>query len=258
MKKLITICATVMLMSGLASAADIDGWNAYVIRQGGGISPAINDVMFGGTTPAKEFVISAGNMKAAWGTNNLNGLTIGDITELAITRLDDPTRFIAGSGPAVAPYFNIWVTDGLGNFAVVANEPSNGGEYPGTSEWNITDLAGKTAKAYENSNVSWITNLATTNNVAGLQFDDLYGLTIQAPTIAQLTASWTGLGGGAPRELGTNVAYGFNWVFGDTLSNYVSGAQGYVVTNPIATPEPATMCMLGLGALSLIRRKHKA
>jgi hypothetical protein len=31
----------------------------------------------------------------------------------------------AGSGPAVAPYFNIWITDGLGNYAVVANEPSN-------------------------------------------------------------------------------------------------------------------------------------
>ena len=62
-----------------------------------------------------------------------------------------------------------------------------------------------------------------------LTFADLANFVIAPPSAAQLTTGWAGLGTGAPRELGTNVAYGVNWVFGDTLSNYVSGDPGYIV-----------------------------
>lgn len=248
---------TVLALAALAAAADVPGWNAIVIRDGGGSSPAISDVVEGGI-PAKQFVIDQSGMKAGWGTDALNGLTIGDITRLAIDRLDDNTRFAAGSGPAVAPYFNIWVTDGSGNYAVIANEPSNPAFQPlynGGYDLGWADLADKTAKAYENADVSWINTLDTDNN--GLTFAEVAGLQIQAPSVTELQAGWAGLGTGAPDELGTYAAYGFTWVFGDTLSNYVSGDPGYVVANPVATPEPMTLGLLGLGGLTLLGRRRR-
>ena len=113
----------VFAKSGKNGKLDVPDWNAFVIRNASsdGPSPEINDL----AGEKKEFVISQGGMKAGWGTQGLNGLAIGEITQLAITRYDDITRYSAGSGAAVAPYFNIWVTDGAGNYAVIANEPSN-------------------------------------------------------------------------------------------------------------------------------------
>lgn len=223
-------------------------WTPFVVRNAtsSGNPPAINDVVEGGVL-AKEFVIAEGGQKAAWGTRMLDGKKVKDI-EGHILRLDDYGRFAAGSGPRVAPYFNIWVTDGNGKFAVIANEPSNP-EWTGNpgSQWNFdwAVLKTKTAKAYENSDKTWLPN-----NGVGMTFEDLADYTILPPTPAQLSAGWPGLGGGAPRELGTNKAYGFNWVFGDTLSNYVSGDPGYVVAQPdIRKDAPALVNGYGIALI---------
>jgi hypothetical protein len=236
------------------------GFTSYVIREGGG-APGIltnNDYVPGAT----EFVIAAGGQKAGWGTSQLDGIKVGDITRLAITRLDDRTRFSAGSGPRVAPYFNIWITDGT-NYAVIGNEPSDPvfqSLYNNGYDLSWDDIADKPAKAYENNDLTWLPN-----NGVGMTFADIANFTIQAPTVGELTTGWVGLGTGAPRELGTNVAYGFSWVFGDTLSNYVSGMEsdeGYVVINPIAVPEPGAFALgsaalIGLGCYRA-RRKRAA
>jgi len=251
------LCVVLVLLCSvqLAVGADIAGWNDFIIRNGGsGASPVINDVIVSGMD-AKEFIITESGMKAAWGTSLLDGATVGDITQLAIDRLDDYTRFTAGSGPAVAPYINIWITDGAGSYAVIANEPSNAEWQPGNTQWDITDwdmLKTKTLKVYENNDKSWLPNSGV-----GLTFEDVAGFLIQAPTAAELATGWSGLGTGAPRELGTNVAYGFNWVFGDTLSNYVSGDAGYIVANPVAIPEPVTILLTSLGGLFVLRRKQR-
>jgi len=235
--------------SASASAAFV----SFEIRN----TPTINE-----NTPAPgqtEFIIDGGGDKAALGSNDISGQTLGNIGNLHIDRLDDRTRFTAGSGPYVAPYLNFWITDGLGNYAVVANEPSNAAFQPlynNGYDLSFADLSDKVAKIYENADQSWLPN-----NGVGLTFADLAGYVIQAPTVGELTTGWTGLGTGAPRELGTNVAYGVNWVFGDTLSNYVSGDDGYIVANASvsAIPVPAAVWLFGssLGLLGWVRCRNK-
>jgi len=245
---------------GLATSAHA-GFTSFTIRSTPQILP--NNVYVPGAT---EFVISAGGQKAALGSNDQNGQTVGSITQLSITRHDDSTRFSGGSGPAVAPYCNIWITDGT-NYAVVANEPSNGsfaafrtaGANGGfTYSFSAAAIAAEPAKIFEapNANVknSWV-HIALNMVGQDLTFADVAGFTIGAPSAAYI-AGGNGIGSGAPREIGTNVAYGVNWVFGDTLSNYISGDEGYVVSNPGVIPAPSAALVLVLGGLVATRRRR--
>ncbi len=234
-----------VMVSGPASAA----FTSFQIRN----APTINV----GVTQT-EFLIVSGGQKGGFGSNDANGVTLGDITNLQISRLDDRTRFTVGSGPYVAPYLNFWITDPTGTkFAVVANEPSDGNFQPLYSNgYNLsfTDLSDKQAKIFEVTDKSWLPNSGI-----GLTFADLAGFQILAPTVAQLTAGWAGLGTGAPRD-GSNVAYGVNWVFGDTLSSYVSGDPGYIVGNDASisvVPVPAAVWLFGsaLGLLGVVKRR---
>jgi hypothetical protein len=222
------------------------GFVSYAIRG----TPGINDLGGGDT----EFLITAGGQKAGLGSSDIDGKKLSEIQNLSISRLDDWTRFTAGSGAFAGPYLNFWITDGT-HFAVIANEPTNPewlSTYNGSYNIGWDDLKTKTLKVYENSDLSWLPS-----NGQNLHFEDLANFEILAPTSAQLLAGWAGLGSGAPRELGTNTAYGVNWVFGDTLSNYVSGDPGYrvggasVTANDGEVPEPTSLALAGLALSAL-------
>lgn len=260
-----TTAVSCAVLAAASAGALAQPFSQFVIRNAGTQILANTDYVPDGV----EVVISASGMKAGLGSNFVNGSTLGDISRMAITRHDDAGRFTAGSGPAVAPYFNIWVTDGLGNYAVLANEPSNpsfaafrtAGPNGGfTYDFSMADIAGETVQVYETPNGgygatnTWVHNLVGINGA--LTFGDLTGLTVDAPDAAYITTGANAVGSGAPRELGTNTAYGFNWVFGDTLSNYVSGMEGYVVSNTILVPAPAPVALLGLAGLAATRRRR--
>lgn len=262
--RLTTTVLALALLAGSANAA----FSPFVIREGGGNAPDIlpNNTYVPG---ALEYVISTGGMKAGLGSSDLDGSTVGSISKMAITRYDDASRFTAGSGPAVAPYFNIWVTDGLGNYAVIANEPSNpsfapyrtanvGGGF--TYDFSMADIGTEPVQVYETPNGGYGSTTTWVHNLLGnhpLTFADVASLTVEAPSAAYITNPSNAVGSGAPDELGTNAAFGFNWIFGDTLSNYVSGAEGYVVSNAILTPAPGAAGLLGLAGLAAARRRRR-
>ncbi|MBU8871635.1 MAG: T9SS type A sorting domain-containing protein [Gemmatimonadales bacterium] len=209
-------------------------WNAFIIRENAteGAPLIYGNSSYG--VDAVEFAIFASSQKAGLGTNKINNVQVSSIATLHVDRLDE----VAASGSLYGPYFNIWITDGLGNYAVIANEPSDG-EWA-ESRWDVSDwdfLKTKRCKVYEtagwNTGTSWVHDYVGTT--LEFTFEDVGGLIIEPPSPAYIAAS-VDIGSGAPDELGTNIACGFNWIFGDTAANYVTGnGEGFVVYNYSAT-----------------------
>lgn len=259
-------CLTAVAALVVGSATAQAAFDDFIIRNSGGGNPPV--IQPNGIVPgALEFIIAEGGQKAGLGSNDINGKKIGQITNVGITRYDDTTRFSAGSGPAVAPYFNVWVTDGLGKFAVLANEPSNPAFQPlfvdngdGSKSYSLSfaDMADDPVQVYEtpnggyNSTNTWVHNLVGINGP--LTFANVANLMIAAPDASYITNPANAVGSGAPDELGSNIALGFNWIFGDTLANYQSGNAGYIVGNAVAqaVPEPATVALVGAAAFGLV------
>lgn len=233
MKKMMLSLFVLLLVASTVWAQVPDaGWELIVVREASDGTSGAPTLLPGVAAGDIEVVTFAAGQKAALGTNLINGATISQISTLHVDRLD----VVLDSGAPYAPYFNIWVTDGMGNYAVLANEPSDG-EWAG-SRWDVTDwnfLKTKRCKVYEtvgasggNPGTSWV--FTHTGIAANLVFEDVADLIISPPPPAYIAAG-NGVGSGAPDELVTNVAYGYNWVFGDTQANYVSGDPGVMVNN---------------------------
>jgi hypothetical protein len=148
---------------------------------------------------------------------------------------------------------------------VVANEPSNPAFQPlfttnvdGSKSYNLdfADLSDKVAKVYETTgagtNTSWVNNLL---GAGPFTFADFASFEIEPPPVSYILAG-NGVGSGAPDDINTNVAMGFNWVFGDTLSNYQSDGTGYIVSDFAVAPAPASAALFGIGGMLAFRRRR--
>ncbi len=238
MKKLLLSLILLTLGAGaaLGQAPVVDtGWSVFVIREGATEAPFIVD--------NDDYVIDAievgtteSGQKVGLATDLINGARIDQINALHIDRLDD----VASSGSLYGPYFNIWVTNGLGQYAVLANEPSDA-EWA-ADRWDVPDwatLSTRRCKVYEvtgssggTPGTSWVAAHATGNGwdgVSDLRFADVADLIISPPSAAYIQDGANGVGSGAPDELGTDIAHGYTWVFGDTAANYVTGGDGFIV-----------------------------
>lgn len=256
MKKAAMICSVVLMINSMVSADP--SWNTFVIRNANDSpynSPTIteNPEGYEGWT---SFGINESGQKAGWATDYMNGRTIGEIASLSIIRHET----VDGYGP----YFNIWITDGLGGYAVLANEPSHTTEYTayGETAYDMTwdgALKNATSWVYEVDSTQGFKLPDDTTTYSNLgagtpdpfHFDDFANYTIATPT-----SEWGGTG--APDDLyaDTYTAYGFNWVFGDTQDNYT---DSYLVRDPtlVAVPIPGAVLLgiLGLGAVGIKLRK---
>lgn len=250
------LCALTVALLLYPTQDSSAGFVSFVIREAGGDAPVITTS--GGET---EFIISESGQKAALGSSDIDGTKVGDINSISIERLDDEGRFTGGSGPAVAPYLNLWITDGT-NYAVLANEPSNPAFqslYHDGYALSFADLAPRVAKVYEYDSSAFV--LPTPSSGSGFTFADFANYTIAPPNGSVVLPEF---GPGAPIVLSgrsTNESYGVNWVFGDTLSNYVSGDSGYRVQNANVSstvPEPSSFVIACCGlAFAGVRRGRR-
>lgn len=149
-----------------------------------------------------------GGQKVGYGTKFFDGYKINSISS---------TNWNLVSGnPGIGPYLNIWVTDGLGNYAIIASENSyKGTDFTTRREWKIFEYGPST------TNLNWLFDGGTGARDAS-QYLTLEGVRI---TLSQLSdriiigdpGSYPSpnVGTGAPRG-----GYGFSLIWGDTQSNF--------------------------------------
>ena len=258
----------VLSMSALAlmaAEAATAGFTPYVIRQSaGGVNPTI------GTSGANTtFGVTLPSQKAGFGSNDLNGSTVGQISNIQFT-LNSATP-VGTTTPVILPYVNIWAQDAVsGNYfaiyfgldAFVTNTGGVKSVNVGTSQMaSVTFGVSETSAAAGGVAVagSW---LATALGVPGAGTSYTMAQVANFQIVAP-PASWVasgnsnGVGGGAPRELGTNTTFGFNWIFGQggSADNGYNG-YNYTVSGASVVPAPGALALLGVAGLVGGRRRR--
>lgn len=223
MKRLLTICAVVnlIILSNVSFATD---WTPFIIRNANTTGDAPTYSLTDGVLSV-DVDSTTGGQKVGYGTSYLDGQRLDSLFRFQVVRLDEHEN-------VYAPYINIWVTDGT-HYAVLALEPSHYSDFDWTHDLSAADYLSIEPWIFETdtTDLSWILPGAVYDGkyikVAGvvMTIADIGHLTIKPPTPAEFAAGLPGVGSGAPRELGTNIAYGFNLLFGDTQSNYIGGYQ---------------------------------
>ena len=258
----------VLSMSALAlmaAEAATAGFTPYVIRQSsGGVNPTI------GTSGANTtFGVTLPSQKAGWGSNDLGVSTVGQISNIQFTL----NSAIASSGttvPVILPYVNIWAQDAVsGNYFVIAfgldafvtNTGGVKSVNVGTSQMaTVTFGVHETSAAFGGvANAgSWLaTALGAPGAGTAYTMAQVANFQIVAPPSSWVVSgNSNGVGGGAPRELGTDTTFGFNWIFGQG-SGANNGYNGYDYTvSGASIPAPGAAALLGLAGLVAGRRRR--
>lgn len=174
------------------------------------VAPWDSDIILSENTSGDGFSYSTprGGQKVGYGTKFFDGNKINTISSV-------DWDLISGN-PGIGPYLNIWVTDGQGNYAIIASE----NEYRGTDfttrrEWKIFEYGTST------SNFDWLFDSGTGGRDAA-QYLTLNGTRV---TLSELSDDIIigdpgvypapNVGSGAPRG-----GYGFSLIWGDTQSNF--------------------------------------
>ena len=259
----------VLSMSALAlmaAEAATAGFTPYVIRNApGGGAPLIT------TSGANTtFGIEYKRQKAGFGSNDVNGITVGQISNIQFT-LNSATAYSGTTAAVILPYVNLWVQDAVsGNYfaiyfgldAFVTNTGGVKSVNVGTSQMaSVTFGVSETSAAAGGVAVagSW---LATALGVPGAgtsyTMAQVANFQIVAPPSSWVVSGNTnGVGGAAPRQLGTDTTFGFNWIFGQGSSDN-NGYNGYdyTVSGVSVVPAPGALALLGVAGLAGGRRRR--
>jgi MYXO-CTERM domain-containing protein len=260
----------VLSMSALAlmaAEAATAGFTPYVIRQSaGGANPTI------GTSGANTtFGVPSPSQKAGFGSNDLNGSSVGQISNIQFT-LNSATP-VGSTSPATAilPYVNIWVQDAAtSNYFVIyfgldAFVTTTGGARSvnvGTSQMASVTFGVSETNAAVNGVAnagSWLaTALGAPGAGTSYTMAQVANFQIVAPPASWVASgNGNGVGGGAPRELGTDTTFGFNWIFGQgSGANNGYNGYDYTVSGASVVPAPGALALLGVAGLVGGRRRR--
>ena len=256
-----SMVGAVLVSAGIAHA----GFTPYVIRQSsGGVNPTI------GTSGANTtFGVPSPSQKAGWGSNDLNGITVGQISNIQFT-LNSATAYAGTTAPVILPYVNIWAKDAVSGkyfviaFGLDAFVTNTGGVKSvnvGTSQMaTVTFGVHETTAAFGGvANAgSWLA-LALGAPGAGTAYTmaQVANFQIVAPPSSWVASgNANGVGGAAPRELGTNTTFGFNWIFGQGSSaNNGYNGYDYTVSGASVVPAPGALALLGVAGFASRRRR---
>ena len=256
-----SMVGAVLVSAGIAHA----GFTPYVIRQSsGGVNPTI------GTSGANTtFGVPSPSQKAGFGSNDLNGMTVGQISNIQFTL----NSAIASSGttvPVILPYVNIWAQDAVsGNYFVIAfGLDAFATTTGGVTSVNVgtSQLATVTFGVHETNAAfggvatagTWLaTALGAPGAGTAYTMAQVANFQIVAPPSSWVASgNLNGVGGAAPRELGTNTTFGFNWIFGQG-SGANNGYNGYDYTvSGASIPAPGALALLGVAGLVGGRRRR--
>lgn len=256
----LAVVAGLALGAQSASAA----WTPFAIRDSAGhIGAAIGTG--GGVAPTYLLVadtltvnIPLAGQKVGYGTSQFDGQPLSAIGSMTYSPTDP--------GPGLTPYTNVWVTDGTHYAAITPFDHSAGDETEVLGKpWSSLNVKiAETVLTTTGVNVGamdWLYPGAMVNNTGSrilenssgtpLTFADLASnLTVQSPDFSTYLIAGTGAARGG---------FGLNLIFGDTSSNY-NAALPYIVsdvTATAATPEPASIGLLAMGAVGLMARRRR-
>lgn len=280
MKKVTLSIVMIMVMAGMLSAdvATYPDFSAYVIRNGtsgGYTTSAVSD------DTAETFTVTAvGGGKVAIGTSAVNGLNVSDFLSFSFS------NSVSGVSGGKIVYPNFWVTDNSGNYAFVAMHSVAGGVQIDDPVYNAMVSEGGMTKSFfdslgvrvyatNTSNLDWLYSGCSQMSKSGgwtqslwksdvssifdpVTIGDLGNLYFGSPftstTVPGISGNteWIYAGTGDPQ-----MPHTFYLMCGDTSGSVEN--FNYVLSDiELAfVPEPATLAILGLGGLSLLRRRRK-
>ena len=261
--KFVLSMSALALMAAEAASA---GFTPYVIRNSAlGVAPTI------GTSGANTtFGVPSPSQKAGWGSNDLNGITVGQISNIQFT-LNSATAYAGTTAPVILPYVNIWAKDAVSGkyfviaFGLDAFVTNTGGVKSvnvGTSQMaTVTFGVHETTAAFGGvANAgSWLA-LALGAPGAGTAYTmaQVANFQIVAPPSSWVASgNSNGVSGAAPRELGTDTTFGFNWIFGQgSGANNGYNGYDYTVSGASVVPAPGALALLGVAGLVGGRRRR--
>ena len=197
--------------NGVIDEGCVPDFTAYYIRNSNATitAPWDTDIILSENEPGDGFSYGtpSGGQKVGYGTKFFDGYKINSISSVN-------WNLISGN-LGIGPYLNIWVTDGLGNYAVIASENDyRGTDFATRREWKIFEYGNST------TNFDWLFDSGTGGRNG--QYLTLNGVKV---TLSQLSNRIIigdpgvypapNVGSGAPRG-----GYGFSLIWGDTQSNF--------------------------------------